>query len=63
MIAVIDASVVIKWLLQDPEREAGTEKATRLMEQVTSGEQPVLQPTHWLVEVGGYLLARARARR
>ncbi|HWM70285.1 MAG TPA: type II toxin-antitoxin system VapC family toxin [Steroidobacteraceae bacterium] len=55
MIAVIDASVVIKWLLQDPEREAGTEKATRLMEQVTSGEQPVLQPTHWLVEVGAVL--------
>jgi predicted nucleic acid-binding protein len=55
VIAVIDASVVIKWLLQDPEREAGTEKATRLMEQVTSGEQPVLQPTHWLVEVGAVL--------
>jgi predicted nucleic acid-binding protein len=55
VIAVIDASVVIKWLLQDPEREAGTEKATRLMEQVTSGEQPVLQPTHWLVEVGTVL--------
>jgi len=55
VIAVIDASVVIKWLLQDPEREAGTEKATRLMEQVTSGEQPVLQPTHWLVEVGAIL--------
>ena len=50
MIAVIDASVVIKWLLQDPERETGTEKATQLMELVTNGEQPVLQPTHWLVE-------------
>jgi len=55
VIAVIDASVVIKWLLQDPEREAGTEKATQLMELVTNGEQPVLQPTHWLVEVGAVL--------
>jgi predicted nucleic acid-binding protein len=55
VIAVIDASVVIKWLLQDPEREAGTEKATQLMELVTNGEQPVLQPTHWLVEVGTVL--------
>lgn len=55
MIAVVDASVVIKWLLQDPEREAGTEKATRLMELVTTGDQPVLQPTHWLVEVGAVL--------
>jgi predicted nucleic acid-binding protein len=55
VIAVIDASVVIKWLLQDPEREASTEKATQLMELVTNGEQPVLQPTHWLVEVGAVL--------
>jgi predicted nucleic acid-binding protein len=52
---VIDASVVIKWLLQDPEREAGTDKATQLMEAVIKGEQPVLQPTHWLVEVGAVL--------
>ena len=55
MTAVIDASVIIKWLLQDPEREAGTEKATQLMELVTNGEQPVLQPTHWVVEVGAVL--------
>lgn len=55
MIAVIDASVVIKWLLQDSEREAGTDKATRLMERVTNGEQPVLQPIHWIVEVSAVL--------
>ena len=55
MIAVIDASVVIKWLLQNPEREAETDKATQLMERVTNGEQPVLQPTHWIVEVGAVL--------
>jgi predicted nucleic acid-binding protein len=52
---VIDASVVIKWLLQDPQREAGTDKATRLMEVILNGEQPVLQPTHWLAEVGAVL--------
>jgi predicted nucleic acid-binding protein len=55
VITVIDASVVIKWLLQDPEREAGTEKATQLMGRVANGEQPILQPTHWLVEVGAVL--------
>ena len=38
-----------------PEHEAGTEKATQLMDLVTNGEQPVLQPTHWLVEVGAVL--------
>jgi predicted nucleic acid-binding protein len=57
VIAVIDASVIVKWLLRDPQREAGTDKATQLMERVANGEQPVLQPIHWIVEVGA-LLAR-----
>lgn len=55
MIAVIDASVVIKWLLPNPEREAETDKATRLMERVTNGEQLALQPAHWILEVGAVL--------
>jgi predicted nucleic acid-binding protein len=58
---VIDASVVIKWLLQDPEREAGTDKAARLMEVIINGEQPVLQPTHWLAEVGAVLARESPA--
>jgi predicted nucleic acid-binding protein len=52
---VVDASVVIKWLLQDPQREAGTDKATRLIEQIIQGEQSALQPPHWLAEVGAVL--------
>src|SRR6185295_4905365 len=52
---VVDASVVIKWLLQDPEREIGTAKATQLMESVTRGDLPALQPPHWLTEVGAVL--------
>ncbi|HEX4243101.1 MAG TPA: type II toxin-antitoxin system VapC family toxin [Steroidobacteraceae bacterium] len=55
MITVIDASVIVKWLLQNPRREAGTAEATRLMERVANGEQPVLQPTHWILEVGAVL--------
>lgn len=55
MIAVVDPNVIIKWLLQDPEREAGTDKAMQLMERVTNGEQPILQPTPWIVEVGAVL--------
>jgi predicted nucleic acid-binding protein len=61
VIVVVDASVIIKWLVQDPEREEGTDKATRLMEQVTNGEQPVLQPTHWIVEVGAVLARESPA--
>ena len=55
MTVVVDASVIIKWLLQDPEREAGTEKATQLMESVTRGDLSALQPPHWLTEVGAVL--------
>jgi predicted nucleic acid-binding protein len=58
---IIDASVVIKWLLQDPEREAGTDRATHLMQAVVNGEQPVLQPTHWIVEVGAVLARESPA--
>ena len=61
MTVVIDASVVIKWLLQDPEREPGTDKATQLMEMVIKGEQSVLQPTHWLVEVSAVLARESPA--
>lgn len=58
MIVVVDASVVVKWLVQDPSREEDTEKAERLMESVVKGEQPVLQPCHWISEVAA-VLARA----
>jgi len=55
MILVIDASVIIKWLFQDPEREADTEQATALMAAVARGDQPVLQPPHWLIEVAAVM--------
>jgi predicted nucleic acid-binding protein len=55
MTVVVDASVVIKWLLQDPQREADTAKATQLMDSVTKGEEAALQPVHWLAEVGAVL--------
>ncbi len=51
MTLVVDASVVMKWLLRDPGREADTERATELMEAVASGRLEVLQPFHWLAEV------------
>jgi predicted nucleic acid-binding protein len=53
--AVIDASVIVKWLLQDPEREPDTDKATALLESVAGGETAILQPVHWLVEVAAVL--------
>jgi predicted nucleic acid-binding protein len=55
MTLVVDASVVIKWLLNDSEREAQTEKATLLMQRIAEGREPVIQPIHWLLEVGAVL--------
>lgn len=58
MTFVLDASVIVKWLLQDPQRESDSDAATRLVETVVTGAESVLQPPHWLVEVGA-VLARA----
>ncbi|HEX9877876.1 MAG TPA: type II toxin-antitoxin system VapC family toxin [Gammaproteobacteria bacterium] len=55
MTLVVDASIVVKWLLNDPEREEDTERATRLMRWIVEGREPVVQPVHWLVEVGAVL--------
>jgi predicted nucleic acid-binding protein len=51
VIVVLDASVILKWLLEDPVREPDTEKALALVESVVRGGLEVLQPVHWLVEV------------
>jgi predicted nucleic acid-binding protein len=51
VIVVIDASVVLKWLLEDPAREPDTEKAFSLVDSVVNGRLEVLQPVHWLAEV------------
>jgi predicted nucleic acid-binding protein len=52
---VLDASVIVKWLLQDREREVDTEHATAVVEAVVRARVAVVQPIHWLVEVGGAL--------
>ena len=51
MIVVLDASVILKWLLEDPAREPDTEKAFAPVECVVSGRLEILQPVHWLAEV------------
>jgi predicted nucleic acid-binding protein len=51
VIVVLDASVILKWLLEDPAREPDTEKAFALVESVVRGRLEILQPVHWLAEV------------
>jgi len=55
MTLVVDASVILKWLLRDPARESDTARATELMQAVACGDVAVLQPVHWPVEVGAIL--------
>jgi predicted nucleic acid-binding protein len=55
MTLVIDASVVVKWLLNDPQREQETERATQLMKWIAEGREQAIQPAHWLLEVGAVL--------
>jgi predicted nucleic acid-binding protein len=58
---VLDASVIVKWLLADPGRESGTETATRIMESVANGSVGAVQPVHWLAEVAAVLARESPA--
>lgn len=55
MRCVIDASVIVKWLLHDAGREPHTAPALSLMEAVADGEVEVVQPPHWLAEVAAVM--------
>lgn len=55
MTVVLDASVILKWLLANPEKEPDTERAVTLVRAVISGELQAAQPCHWLAEVGAVL--------
>jgi predicted nucleic acid-binding protein len=52
---VVDASVILKWLLADPQNEPDTLEATVLMESLVTGEHEVVQPPHWLAEVAAVM--------
>lgn len=44
---MLDASVILKWLLRDPQSDPHTAEALALMEAIAAGEVEVLQPTGW----------------
>jgi predicted nucleic acid-binding protein len=48
---VVDASVAVKWIFDDPGREAHVETALALLDRIADGRIAVLQPVHWLGEV------------
>lgn len=49
--AVVDASVVVKWIFPDAENEADVQAAVALLRAIQSGSVQVVQPAHWLAEV------------
>jgi predicted nucleic acid-binding protein len=55
VILVVDASVVVKWLIADPQQEADLDHASGLVDAVGTGEMQLIQPVHWLAEVAGVL--------
>lgn len=56
---VIDASVALKWFLQDNADEDHLSEALSLLAQIRAGNYRITQPTHWLVEIVA-VLARHR---
>jgi predicted nucleic acid-binding protein len=49
---VVDASVVVKWLLDSPATEPDTDAAFGFLNRIV-GRETVCQPPHWLIEVIG----------
>ena len=41
---VVDASVAVKWILSDEEREPDVSKALAVLQEIQSGEVQILQP-------------------
>jgi predicted nucleic acid-binding protein len=52
---VVDASVVVKWVFQDPVAEENMDQALALLEEIGEGNVSLLQPPHWLAEVAAVL--------
>ncbi len=55
MIAVVDASVAVKWFLHGNPDEQHTDLALRVLEQSVLGFLPMVQPGHFVAEVAAVL--------
>lgn len=55
MIVVVDASVAIKWFFRTAPQEDHSEKALRLLEEVSDGRTTLCQPVHFVAEVAAVI--------
>ena len=51
MKVVVDASVIVKWVLADSQTEPEVDRAAALLEAIREERVSPLQPPHWLAEV------------
>jgi predicted nucleic acid-binding protein len=61
---VLDASVVVKWVIADPAIEPHADRAMHVLDGIRSGHVTAIEPPHWLAEVAAVVcrLAPRRAR-
>jgi len=59
---VIDASVAVKWFLQEPHAEADHDVAAAVLLALRSGEAEAVQPVHWPLEVAAVMARREPER-
>ncbi|MEE8524435.1 MAG: type II toxin-antitoxin system VapC family toxin [Thermoanaerobaculia bacterium] len=52
---MVDGSVAVKWLLPDPDVEADSDRALKLLAGIKEGTVTPLQPPHWLAEVAAVI--------
>ena len=55
MTLVLDAGIIVKWMLIDPDHESDLARADALMERIGSGADHAIMPPHWLAEVAAVL--------
>lgn len=52
---VVDASVALKWFFRSRDDEENVEQAMQILKEIGSGRLDMLQPPHFLAEMGGVL--------
>lgn len=56
---VIDASVTLKWLLENSSNELNVREALEILQGISTGQHEIVQPPHWLAEILAVLARRA----
>jgi predicted nucleic acid-binding protein len=54
-VVVVDASVIVKWLLPEEAQEDDTDAALSILADFRNGKLLLREPPHWLAEVTGVL--------